>query len=94
MINELLQNSFKYAFRGRDGGRIDIQITNYPLYPRIIYSDNGSGFDPDSVNRGDKGLGLQIVRQIIVNQLKGYMEIRSGPKGTDVTFYFRSSLEP
>ena len=45
IINELLQNSLKYAFQDRSSGEIRIVVEQGKLYSSIQVSDNGGGFD-------------------------------------------------
>jgi len=89
VINELIQNSFKHAFVGREGGHIDITITERPVYSEIQVSDNGSGFDTSVVHNPQDSLGLQIAENIIKNKLKGRLDIRSNESGTTMLFDFR-----
>ena len=90
VVNELLQNSFKFAFRDRDTGKIIISINKIPIYSEISVCDDGVGFDPESQKRN---LGLQIVENIVRSNLKGKLNIRSGGGGTEVIFSFRSHSE-
>lgn len=57
IVNELVTNSFKYAFRGRDAGeiRVRMQQDNTGLC-RLRVSDNGIGLPPHA--RRSKGLNL------------------------------------
>jgi two-component sensor histidine kinase len=45
VINELLQNSLKYAFSNWDTGMVNIIVSKGSLYSRIKICDNGCGFD-------------------------------------------------
>jgi two-component sensor histidine kinase len=89
VINELLQNSFKYAFAGRKNGKIDIHVKKVSVYSRITVSDNGNGFIFNA-KRDASGLGLQLVQNIVKNKLKGRMDIKSDENGTMVTFDFKT----
>lgn len=86
VVNELIQNSFKFAFTNKDKGIIDIHITKKPIYSMISVTDNGGGFNPSSQK---KNLGLQIVENIVASNLEGKLKIQSGFDGTSVTFEFR-----
>ena len=59
IINELLQNSLKYAFQDRSSGEIRIVVEQGKLYSSIQVSDNGGGFDV--ANTEGNRLGLSIV---------------------------------
>ncbi|MFI5145261.1 MAG: histidine kinase dimerization/phosphoacceptor domain -containing protein, partial [Ignavibacteria bacterium] len=71
VINELLSNSLKYAFKGRKEGKIDIKLYNMgdnKFYLSI--KDDGAGM-PASINfKQTSTLGLQLVTTL-VDQLEG-----------------------
>jgi two-component sensor histidine kinase len=96
-VNELISNSLKHAFKGRDKGEIKIKLlreeigeckteghksTNFIL----IVSDNGIGI-PQNLNIEDlNSLGLQLVTTL-VNQLEGELEMKRN-NGTEFTIRF------
>lgn len=86
VINELLQNSLKYAFIDRDVGIIRITVSKGSLYSSIKLYDNGCGFDIK--NQKQEGLGLKIVHSLVEDKLHGKLVIRSNGQGTMVTFDF------
>lgn len=90
VTNELLQNSLKYAFVGRESGNIRIMVTRGDLYSAIAVIDDGCGFDADAPHK-DR-LGLSIVQTLIKDKLHGRLSIHSGPGGTTVTFDFQPQL--
>lgn len=68
IINELITNSYKYAFNDKNEGLIEIKLSQTEHFYLCEYNDNGSG-----VNQNDevkKGLGTLIIQQLI-EQLKG-----------------------
>ena len=91
VVNELLQNSFKYAFPERnEGGKVRVVVTRGDLYSEIRVADNGSGFDIGKVEKSS--LGLSIVQTLVKDKLKGNLEIESGTAGTNTVFTFRNKL--
>jgi len=88
VINEVLQNSFKYAFEDRDSGLIRIEVTQGTLYSTIKIIDNGCGFD--AANMKHEGLGLNIVHSLVEDKLHGKLKMKSSSEGTCVTFDFLS----
>jgi two-component sensor histidine kinase len=97
IINELVSNSLKYAFQGRDMGEIQIKLqreengeyksedcsTSYVL----SVSDNGVGI-PENLDIEDlDSLGLQLVTSL-VDQLDGELELKRD-NGTEFTMRFR-----
>jgi PAS domain S-box-containing protein len=78
IINELVTNSMKYAFKNRTEGKITIGISKTGNHVSIVYGDDGPGI-PESVSfRNTTGFGLQLVG-ILVLQIGGSVDIeRSG----------------
>jgi PAS domain S-box-containing protein len=71
IVNELLSNSLKYAFKDGQSGKIDIhmELMESDLY-RIRVSDSGVGFPKDMNIENAETLGLQLVN-VFVGQLNG-----------------------
>lgn len=87
VVNELLQNAYKYAFPGRRDGNIHIELNNGSLYPLLTVADDGVGFD---VSRTEgAGMGYRIIHMLVQNNLGSQLDVQSGPEGTRVTFGFR-----
>jgi len=86
IINELLTNSMKYAFLGREHGLITVSATNIDDTVTIIVQDDGTGI-PESVSWDNStGFGLQLVKALTV-QLEGTIRMeRTG--GTKVILGF------
>ena len=80
MINELITNSFKYAFLNKKGNiYITLEKSNNIL--KLSVKDDGVGFDKDNTTFS---LGLTLVNTLAINQLKGEMDIES-KNGTSIT---------
>ena len=90
IINELLQNSLKYAFPKADEGNIRIVVTGGELYSRISVIDDGCGFDAAGI-RTDR-LGLSIVQTLVKDKLRGKLVIESDQNGTRVSFDFKNQI--
>lgn len=86
VVNEVTQNSLKYAFDGRDSGKVDIEICNGEIYSNISISDDGVGFDLEKEGTGT--LGLNIIRRIVTEKLRGNLTLESNDRGTKVFFDF------
>jgi PAS domain S-box-containing protein len=92
IVNELLSNSFKYAFPGRAGGRIYLGF--HPAEDKhfnIKISDDGVGFPKGMDFRKSKSMGLQLVT-VLVEQLGGTIEMEAG-KGTTFRIRFKEYRE-
>ncbi len=87
VINELITNSFKYAFPGKRTGLIEIAFlkTGDKTFS-IIFKDNGTGI-PESIVLGEsKGFGLNLVH-LLTQQMQGRVEIIRG-EGTTFKIMF------
>jgi two-component system, sensor histidine kinase LadS len=78
IINELVTNSFKYAFEKE--GEITINLYKKEAEIYLTIKDNGGGFESKSNNN----LGLIIVQNLVEKQLLGTMNIDT-KEGTTVT---------
>lgn len=88
VINELISNSVKHAFEGRDGGDILVKLINETDNYMIVVKDNGIGFPEDIDIENTDSLGLQLVTSL-TSQMGGKLEIKS-ENGTVVTITFRN----
>lgn len=87
IINELVMNALKYAFRNRPGGTITIQMARDETDQNVlIVSDDGHGISEDFDLTPMKSLGMTIVASL-VRQLGGTMEMVRQP-GTTITIRF------
>lgn len=89
ILNELLSNSFKYAFNDRTEGRIRIQIEDLGTYFTMTYSDNGVWRE---VEKKDRGFGLELI-ETLTEQLNGIKSRSTGQNGTQYTFEMQKQIE-
>ncbi len=87
VVNELLQNSMKYAFQGKSNGKVELNSLSNGEIRVIDVIDNGVGYNPDSVKKDS--LGLMIVRTYVEEKLSGRLVIKSGCSGTKTSFAFK-----
>lgn len=75
IINELISNSMKYAFQGKNSGQIDVLFYKNDIEKYVlVIKDNGIGL-PDNFNlENSKSLGLQLVTALN-GQLKGKIDL-------------------
>src|SRR6201993_944732 len=86
IINELLSNAFKYAFKNKKKGIINISFNEVEKQYNLIVSDNGVGFaSADNIKQVDT-LGLQLVYSLI-GQLGGTLKTET-QKGTTFNIHF------
>ncbi len=88
VVNELISNSIKHAFQGRDEGEVVVKLINDDGGYRIIVQDNGTGFPEDIDIEHADTLGLQLVTSL-TDQMGAHLEIRS-EKGTIVQITFKN----
>ncbi len=71
IINELISNSLKHAFRDGRTGIISVSMKETsPGGYTLVIADNGPGFPPDVDFRNTSSLGLQLVNNLVI-QLDG-----------------------
>lgn len=87
IINELVSNSLKYAFKGDTPGKVNISLSESDGGFLLIVSDNGAGLPKDIDFKNTSSLGLQLV-VTLVEQLSGNIELMEG-KGTTYRITFK-----
>jgi two-component sensor histidine kinase len=83
-IVELASNSFKYAFAGRERGRVSVSLEAKVGGVQLSVRDDGVGMGSAS---GTDGTGISIVKAL-VSQLRGTLEFATGAQGTLATIRF------
>lgn len=86
IINELISNSLKYAFKTDEEGFISISLKQKENLVELIIADNGKGIDKSIDFKNTESLGLQLVNTL-VEQLEGEIELNLN-KGTKFTIIF------
>ena len=76
IINELLSNALKHAFRGRDEGKIEVSLTaSDDGRGNLTVSDDGAGLPRGFDITESKTLGLRLVKILTEDQLQGTLEV-------------------
>jgi PAS domain S-box-containing protein len=89
IINELLSNSFKYAFVKKKKGVVGISVKVKKENIILAIWDNGVGFPSDVDYKNTKSLGLQLVNALC-HQLGGKIKMESKRnKGTQYIIAFK-----
>jgi PAS domain S-box-containing protein len=88
VVNELLTNSFKHAFVGREGGTITVHSLIDRAGCRVVIADDGVGLPEGVVWPAPGKLGAVIARSLRENA-RARLEVQSSPNGgVRVTIYF------
>jgi len=87
ILNELVSNSFKYAFPNEDSnGKIYIHIRKTPEQEGFFeYTDNGVGLPEDSEERANSSMGIRLMNRL-ANQLQ--TSLNTDRTGDGVRFWF------
>ncbi len=78
VINELLQNAVEHGYVRLPGGTITIHLEDQGDWVEIAVIDNGQGLPPDFSLDQVASLGLQIVRTLAQDDLRGEFELLNG----------------
>ncbi len=84
ILNELVTNSFKYAFE--DEGKITISLYREEQWIYLIIKDNGRGYTP---REKTDSLGMLIVQTLVDKQLLGRIQIENN-NGVESRISWRS----
>ncbi len=89
LINELVTNSYKHAFEGRESGTIFIHLDETEEQIIIKVSDDGVGLPDDFSIAEQSSIGVSLV-QTLTNQLNGTLEVHNG-EGSHFVVRFEKS---
>jgi len=87
MVNEILTNAYKHAFKGREHGTIEISASQENGQMTISIRDDGIGISRDLDTAHANSLGFKLIRALIQFQLKGSFTINND-NGTIVVAKF------
>jgi PAS domain S-box-containing protein len=87
VVNEILSNAYKHAFKGRDHGTIEIFALQVNGEIRITIRDDGIGLPAHFDISHSNSLGLKLIRTLVQHQLKGALTHKSH-NGTEISMEF------
>ena len=88
LINEIVSNSYKYAFPGGVSGEIAISFRRLEGKIALTIKDNGVGLPADFEVETSETLGMQLI-QALTGQLDGSISlIREGGTGFTIIFQY------
>ena len=85
MLNELITNSYKYAFGMANEGSITIALKNMNGYYELMYKDSGPGLPADYSIKTSKSLGMKLL-QSLSKQIGGKFTYLEAAKYSSITF--------
>ena len=74
VINELVSNSFKYAFAEKQNGELEIMLKEEDDKLHLLVKDNGNGFPVGMDVRNSKSFGLKMIKAF-AQKLKARLDI-------------------
>ncbi|MHB1006267.1 MAG: sensor histidine kinase [Chloroflexota bacterium] len=78
IVNELLQNAVEHGFANRSEGIVRVTVGEDDAAYRLQIADDGEGLAPGFNATRDGSLGLQIVRTLVREDLRGQFELVDG----------------
>ncbi len=89
ILNELVSNSFKYAFPMDDeNGKIYIHLRKIGVKEGFFeYTDNGVGLPDDSEERANSSMGIRLMNRL-ANQLQTKLNVDNNTEGVRFWFNF------
>jgi two-component sensor histidine kinase len=87
IVNEVLSNAYKHAFKGRKKGTIEISAVQENDLIKITIRDDGIGLPIDFDISRSNSLGLKLIRTLVSHQLKGSLTLKS-LNGTEMSMEF------
>lgn len=91
VVNELMTNSLKHAFKDRDGGTVTLHSLVDGNGCRVIVADDGIGM-PKGVEWPQRGKLSALIVQSLRTNAKAQLQVESIPgRGTRVTILFKRS---
>ncbi len=85
ILNELMTNSFKYAYIGRDGGRMAVSLVRDGDIFSLRYADDGPGLPDGAPVSGRNSLGMTIIHGLS-KQLGGSFSYNSADRSFSIQF--------
>ncbi|MBP7155282.1 MAG: tetratricopeptide repeat protein [Flavobacteriales bacterium] len=91
VVNELFTNAIKYAFDGRDSGRISIVVRESGAGYELLFAHLGTGGGNNGPILKDQSFGLELV-QMLAAQMNGEVTFPKG-NGTSLRLTFQTEKE-
>jgi PAS domain S-box-containing protein len=76
ILNELISNSLKYAFKDKHEGIVELQLEKSDGKIKLIIRDNGNGLPDDFCIENTDSLGMKLVK-LLTMQINGTLNIEN-----------------
>ena len=93
VANELLQNAIEHGLADRDQGKITVNLTQTHNCLTLNVTDDGCGLPADFDLETDLGLGLNIVRTSVLEDMAGTFLIGPHPNGSGTKVQISVSVQ-
>jgi len=87
VVTELIHNALEHGLN-KSGTKLRIELQRYSNEGLVTISDDGVGLPEGFDLVTSSNLGLQIVRTLTENELKGELKLESTDKGTQAKLRF------
>jgi two-component sensor histidine kinase len=87
IVTELIHNALEHGLAD-SGNNLVIHCERFESKAKVTVSDDGAGLPSDFDLVNSSNLGLQIVRTLTENELRGQIKLTSGESGTQATLEF------
>ncbi|MBR9844766.1 MAG: tetratricopeptide repeat protein [Algicola sp.] len=84
VINELISNALKYAFKGHNSGTISINLMEVKNHLNLTITDNGIGLPNDFSIEDSSSLGFKLIKAFS-DKIEATLNIDSSEKGTSIS---------
>jgi PAS domain S-box-containing protein len=90
IVNELVSNALKYAFKGREEGKLIVRLNQNGNEVRLEVKDDGVGLPESFIYEKTDSLGIQLVYALL-EQLDAIIKVISEGEGTTfiITFHVK-----
>ncbi|MCM3572301.1 histidine kinase N-terminal domain-containing protein [Mesobacillus subterraneus] len=85
VINELIQNCIKHAFKNQERGQIKVSFDRIDQDLEVVVNDDGAGYSKDAKH----SFGLEIVKMMVEHDLGGQFTIDRTENGTCASVKFQ-----
>ena len=89
IITELIHNALEHGL-GQDGDQLTVEIKEAADQVKVMVRDNGVGLPVGFDIDGSSNLGLQIVKTLTENELKGSISLNRNQDKTEATLSFKN----